>query len=903
MMKFENLTVLIISSLLCFATEVLSSPFYSAGCDRIAQIPDTVRLPANLYYPADTGYTMISDRNLYRVESGFLEFYRETDTTMLHRLYTSDGIDVTDSFTALFKWYNFVNLLEVESWSLRSDNKIHAKTKYSHLLLFSDFVLNLSDIDSSSVQNKLFFVADGYSNRDVPFAGAKVFRNEPWPKVIDGQASHSTSVNPDYVPEHKKHIKYCGNGDYMLSLSVGGDLDTVSELPMADIVLVVDLSSSMNFLVDTTSFSRLEVLKENLTKNGGFIDGLFNSFADINFSMVGFGGVPGHGHKGCEREVPYDDAVVISGWVSNKRPGGKYVIKRLIDSLQTNVFSFERNHNGTNVQAGLMMAGETITDSVSATRPDARKIVVLISDGVPTSFYGNGEDYLFNIYTGLRENIDSLKYGLEGMTFGHAAEDDMHSTSNIYSKWLEWATDIDSAGNAVWVRSDSERSKLMPSRRAWKVAETLGEYITDFYTIGCDMEDNYFLQGARERTGLANTMGFSSRSSEQLNGVFDSLLAVNKFPTLSGVIVEDALSDYVVVPDNVLEWNISINGEKLSSTEGVIKFAEYIPAEHKVRFVFEEDYAIDCRESYVLSFKVRPSEKAFAEFDSNLSNNDPTGYGGVVGGPDSDAPDNHTSSGMPGFYSNDNENVTLQYRFGDDEIVVKNVAYNEKPVIQVYTQKNNQKIIPLATHECVLDDNPSLHGYSTETDCHSFIDDSDGNMYDVVLIDGHCWMRENLRKKLPSAMAYRSLLHQDEETNAEKYGYLYSWESAANISAENPVAVEDRYGFVRGICPQGWHLPSAWEINSLRTHYSEALKSQELWLSPSGNTNATFFNALPAGFYNGNTGRYEGILGTTYYHSDSENEAFGLSYHCCRVTYSHKTSGNAYSVRCVKDFN
>ncbi|MBQ6156303.1 MAG: Cna B-type domain-containing protein [Bacteroidales bacterium] len=176
------------------------------------------------------------------------------------------------------------------------------------------------------------------------------------------------------------------------------------------------------------------------------------------------------------------------------------------------------------------------------------------------------------------------------------------------------------------------------------------------------------------------------------------------------------------------------------------------------------------------------------------------------------------------------------------------------------------------------------------------VTDEDGITYDVVKIDGYCWMAENLRKQTPGALSYQSAISSDASANVAHYGYLYTWNEAAG-GTDNPVHVN---GYVRGICPSGWHLPTTKEINVLRTNSAEFLKSTGDWVAPGFNT--TGFNALPAGFYNSTLSRFEGLHTITYFHGDEYGEEFGITYHCCKLMIpEHESPGNGYSVRCVKD--
>ncbi|UCD74099.1 MAG: hypothetical protein JSV91_09950 [Phycisphaerales bacterium] len=78
--------------------------------------------------------------------------------------------------------------------------------------------------------------------------------------------------------------------------------------------------------------------------------------------------------------------------------------------------------------------------------------------------------------------------------------------------------------------------------------------------------------------------------------------------------------------------------------------------------------------------------------------------------------------------------------------------------------------------------------------------DVDGNVYRTVTIGRQTWMAENLRvTKDPAGDPIVSYCYNDDPADCETHGRLYTWEVAMNgATAEG----------ARGICPDGWHIPS-----------------------------------------------------------------------------------------------
>ena len=203
----------------------------------------------------------------------------------------------------------------------------------------------------------------------------------------------------------------------------------------------------------------------------------------------------------------------------------------------------------------------------------------------------------------------------------------------------------------------------------------------------------------------------------------------------------------------------------------------------------------------------------------------------------------------------------------------------------------------------------------TEDNCEygTVLDDRDDQTYKTVKIGDQWWMAENLNYETANSDWYK------------KYGRLYTWAAAIDsvklaTDVDNPLDCGyDKTcglsGKVQGVCPEGWHLPSYDEWNTLFTAVGgqstagKVLKSQTGWTAYDGITNedAFGFSALPAGFkYSIGVGDYdyEGF----YAHFWSSTE-YGSDYAYGMVLYYNGGNVNqgdydkyvGFSVRCVKD--
>ena len=148
----------------------------------------------------------------------------------------------------------------------------------------------------------------------------------------------------------------------------------------------------------------------------------------------------------------------------------------------------------------------------------------------------------------------------------------------------------------------------------------------------------------------------------------------------------------------------------------------------------------------------------------------------------------------------------------------------------------------------------------------------------------------------------------NEAHSLEVFGRLYNWYGAVNLPAGSTDEPSKTIhgGFVTGICPQGWHIPDSLNLVCLQNEDAFGLMSDSLWLVTEPGMNATGFNALPAGYYNPVTKRFEDMLGHTFFwstetHSLSECMVCSLLYGCNKAIIDNVFRNYGASVRCVKN--
>lgn len=204
------------------------------------------------------------------------------------------------------------------------------------------------------------------------------------------------------------------------------------------------------------------------------------------------------------------------------------------------------------------------------------------------------------------------------------------------------------------------------------------------------------------------------------------------------------------------------------------------------------------------------------------------------------------------------------------------------------------------------------------------VDSRDGHVYKTVTIGTQTWMAENLNYadsiKTPSLKG-KSWCYDNNKTKCDEYGRLYTWAAAIDsISLANDAENPQICGYsemctlpdvVQGVCPEGWHLPtkSEWETLFVAVGGSvgKMLKSTSGWSgSGNGGMDAYGFSALPAGYWDID-GYFDFAGYGAFFWSASQYENDSFDAYFMRLSsngdntdlYSHKSDG--LSVRCLQN--
>lgn len=183
-----------------------------------------------------------------------------------------------------------------------------------------------------------------------------------------------------------------------------------------------------------------------------------------------------------------------------------------------------------------------------------------------------------------------------------------------------------------------------------------------------------------------------------------------------------------------------------------------------------------------------------------------------------------------------------------------------------------------------------------------------GKTYNTVQIGTQCWLKENLdigtmiqgSQTQTNNGIIEKYCYNNDTANCIAYGGLYQWNEAMAYSTTPGT---------KGICPDGWHIPTKAEFELLTAttgKNSNSLKAIGHGTGSGTGTNSSGFSALLTGYRSGNgffnlLGYFtnfwsstESISNTTY-NMNLQNSSSNVFLYLA----SPKPSG--YSIRCVKD--
>jgi len=201
------------------------------------------------------------------------------------------------------------------------------------------------------------------------------------------------------------------------------------------------------------------------------------------------------------------------------------------------------------------------------------------------------------------------------------------------------------------------------------------------------------------------------------------------------------------------------------------------------------------------------------------------------------------------------------------------------------------------------------------------VTDTDGNIYNTVLIGSRCWMKENLRIGTFILSRYNMVDNEEIEKycyndlpeNCLTYGGLYQWDEFMQYNSQEGQ---------QGICPDGWHMPSDDEWKHLEMHLGmsqnqadktgfrgtnegDKLKSDVGWNNNGNGSNTSGFSAIPSG-YRHTSGNFRDLTSSGSWWSTTEHDSSrvwrrGLYQNNDMARRNHHDKTDGLSVRCIRD--
>lgn len=176
----------------------------------------------------------------------------------------------------------------------------------------------------------------------------------------------------------------------------------------------------------------------------------------------------------------------------------------------------------------------------------------------------------------------------------------------------------------------------------------------------------------------------------------------------------------------------------------------------------------------------------------------------------------------------------------------------------------------------------------------SICDNRDGKIYKVATFDTQTWMIENLNYSSCSFNG-QSWCYDNNEANCATYGRLYSWTAAMGIDSKFQKQYTTLSGTQRGICPEGYHIPSDAETDILIAYLEENNNIAEFNFQFGGKNNFAGFADLDRTAY--------------FWTADEDHSEFGGKENVRIWSYSETFSfgggsifkDSGLSIRCVKD--
>lgn len=371
------------------------------------------------------------------------------------------------------------------------------------------------------------------------------------------------------LERHKTVTKNLEDGTYNLELSVSGAVGNITDPVKLDVMFIVDQSGSMKDELSNGT-NRAEAVVNAVRSMTNQLES--NQNIDPHYSVVTFS-------SGINGTQYYKDAIQKLYWTDNAE-----------DAVSAVKIS---PNGGTNYEAGLLMGRAMLMGS----RPNAQKVVIFLSDGMPTYHYENGN------------------------TEGGGNSTTSADKNNAYAE----ASRITNVNSFYSIRVGDERG-----------ADAILQEI-------CDR-----VHASSEGSAAENFKVYSAEKVDELNSVFDQIQGNITQVLCDHVSVKDTLSENVQPVEGASPKVIVTdeNGKTVPTPNGIT--ASLTGKELKLSF--PEDYKLEKGYEYKVSLTIEPTDRAYQKYSEN-----------GLKYPDPADKDTGTHQEQYGFHSNVQATVTYTY--------------------------------------------------------------------------------------------------------------------------------------------------------------------------------------------------------------------------------------------------
>lgn len=328
-------------------------------------------------------------------------------------------------------------------------------------------------------------------------------------------------------------------------------------------------------------------------------------------------------------------------------------------------------------------------------------------------------------------------------------------------------------------------------------------------------------------------------------------------------------------------------------------------------FVGCTDYANEYKDDYEEAFAADDSLSS----DSNGSNDVDSGSSGkesISSGKESNADGKEVDSGSSGNNADSNssgENSDSGPSGTSGDSAGSGSTNSGTSSANSGVGSSSSSVGPISTTSVITD------YLNPEKSYGDLIDERDGQLYKTITIGTQTWMAQNLNFPYDINTSH-SFCYGDDPANCEKYGRLYTWSAAldsAGLYSEEGLGCGDNascgyFPVLRGVCPDGWHVPSDKEFETLTSYVSSAEDLQALGFAEwSGATNTSGFSAIPSALYTYNYGDnkadyyYLGEVARYWSRSVGASDPYTLLIKSSQKLIKTNDPADRVSVRCIKD--